>query len=328
MPNDSSDAQVRAAAFAHAQFLMEIHGTIPAAKLHEGFDLAGQRIPFVNPQRGIFKPRSTRQLLSIRTVHPKPGGKVWYDDQREIHRRIFGASETFSYDFMGNNPDAAENQWMREAMISQVPVIYFLGVAPARYQAIIPTYIVDWDARGLRAQIAFGLEDQLKNVSGRRLPAASGVEEADNTYLGGAPPTEERRYALRTVKQRLHQACFREAVLTAYRGRCAFSGLPEPLLLDAAHIVEDRDERWGQPSVANGLLLSTVHHAAFDAHLIGVDPDYRIHVSERLLNRHDGEILRALKGLKGEKIHLPKREQDAPSRERLEVRFAQFKAVG
>jgi hypothetical protein len=26
-----------------------------------------------------------------------------------------------------------------------------------------------------------------------------------------------------------------------------------------------------------------IHHAAFDAHLIGVDPDYRIHVSDRLL---------------------------------------------
>jgi hypothetical protein len=28
-------------------------------------------------------------LLSIKTVFPKPGGKVWYDDQREVHRQIF-----------------------------------------------------------------------------------------------------------------------------------------------------------------------------------------------------------------------------------------------
>lgn len=48
-----------------------------------------------------------------------------------------------------------------------------------------------------------------------------------------APPETvlERRYALRAVKQRLHQASFREAVITAYNGRCALSGLPEPLLL-------------------------------------------------------------------------------------------------
>jgi transposase len=32
------------------------------------------------------------------------------------------------------------------------------------------------------------------------------------------------------------------AVFTAYNGRCALSGLSEPLLLDAAHIVADKDE--------------------------------------------------------------------------------------
>src|SRR5882672_9106354 len=34
----------------------------------------------------------------------------------------------------------------------------------------------------------------------------------------------------------LHQASFRYAVMTAYGGRCAISRLPEPRLLDAAHI--------------------------------------------------------------------------------------------
>ena len=63
----------------------------------------------------------------------------------------------------------------------------------------------------------------------------------------------ERRYALRAVKQRLHQASFREAVIAAYGGRCALSGLPEPLLLDAAHIVADSDELLGQPVVPNGV---------------------------------------------------------------------------
>ncbi|MEK9284706.1 MULTISPECIES: HNH endonuclease signature motif containing protein [unclassified Bradyrhizobium] len=78
------------------------------------------------------------------------------------------------------------------------------------------------------------------------------------------------------------------AVITAYNGRCALSGLPEPLLLDTAHIVADKDERYGQPVVSNGIPLSKTHHAAFDAHLIGIDPDYRLHVSDRLLAQNDG----------------------------------------
>jgi putative restriction endonuclease len=85
------------------------------------------------------------------------------------------------------------------------------------------------------------------------------------------PASPERRYALREIKARLHQASFRDAVLSAYGGRCAISHLPEPRLLDAAHIVMDADEQLGQPIVSNGLPLTKIHHAAFDAHLIGVD---------------------------------------------------------
>ena len=92
-------------------------------------------------------------------------------------------------------------------------------------------------------------------------------------------------------------ANFRDAVLAAYGGRCAISQIPEPRLLDAADIVMDADEQLGQPIVSNGLPLTKLHHAAFDAHLIGIDPDYRIHVSDRLFEIYDGPLLEL--GLKG-----------------------------
>ena len=140
---------------------------------------------------------------------------------------------------------------------------------------------------------------------------------ADQPTLEPPENALERKYALRVVKQRLHQASFRESVIMAYNGRCALSGLPEPLLLDAAHIVTDANERLGQPVVPNGLPLSKIHHAAFDAHLIGIDPDYRLHVSERLLGQHDGPMLKALTRLDCGTIHLPNRAKDLPDRDRL-----------
>ena len=127
----------------------------------------------------------------------------------------------------------------------------------------------------MKARIAFGLPDQ--------------------TTLAPPASAPDRRYALRAVKQRLHQSSFREAVITAYNGRCALSGLPEPLLLDAAHIIADADEKFGQPVVSNGIPLSKIHHAAFDAHLIGIDPDYGLHVSQRLLAQNDGPMWRPLR---------------------------------
>jgi len=44
-------------------------------------------------------------------------------------------------------------------------------------------------------------------------------------------------------------------------------------------LLPDKDDQLGQPLVTNGIPLSKIHHAAFDAHLIGIDPDFRMHVS-------------------------------------------------
>jgi putative restriction endonuclease len=297
---------LRVAAFEQVRRLGETYAHLTAAELKPGFTFRGERIPLINPQRGIFKPQRMRFLLSIKTVFPKPGGKVWYDDQREVHRQIYLGDEAIDYAFMGQDADAADNRWLREAFENRIPIIYFLGVAPGRYQAIVPAFIAGWDAVALRARVEFGVSDQEALI----------------------PPENalERRYALRTVKQRLHQATFREAVITAYGGRCALSGLVEPMLLDAAHIVADRDEAFGQPVVTNGIPLSKIHHAAFDTHLIGIDPDYRIHVSERLLGQNDGPMLKALQGLNGGIIKHPTRTKDWPDRDRLALRFEHFKA--
>jgi hypothetical protein len=204
MDTPSLDTLMRVAAFERVRSLNEIHDHLTATELKPGFLFREERIPLVNPQRGIFKPQQMGFLLSIKTVFPKPGGKVWYDDQREVHRQIFQGDETIDYAFMGKNPDAADNRWLKEAYENQIPIVYFLGIAPGRYQALLPTFISGWDGQALGARVTFGPNPETLT-----------------------PPTDslERRYALRAVKQRLHQATFREAVIAAYDGRCALSGL-------------------------------------------------------------------------------------------------------
>jgi putative restriction endonuclease len=306
--NDDLDRRIRQAAFAHVRRLNATHDHLTSAQLAEGFEFEGQRIPLVNPQRGIFKPRRMLHLLSIRTVFPRPGAKVWYDDQRMVHRQIYESAEWVDYAFMGSNPDAADNRWLREAMQQRIPIIYFIGIAPQLFTAVVPAFIGGWDASGLRATVGFG--DPASSING---------------VMEDSAPA--RRYALRAVQQRLHQASFREAVIEAYSGRCALSGLPESLLLDAAHIIADRDDKLGQPVVPNGIPLSKIHHAAFDAHLIGIDPDYRLHVSDRLLAQHDGPLLESMKQLRGQTIRLPARAKDYPDKDRLALRFELFRAA-
>src|SRR5258705_1062557 len=199
MIDDDRDTLMRMAAFEHVRRLGEVHAPLTAKELKPGFVFDGERIPLINPQRGIFKPQQMQFLLSIKTVFPKPGGKVWYDDQREVHRQIFEGDETVDYAFMGQNPDAADNQWLRAAYENRIPIIYFLGIAPGRYQAILPTFISGWDDQALKTRVTFGPNPQT---------------------LASPTDISEPRYALRTVKQRLHQATFREAVIEAYNGRC------------------------------------------------------------------------------------------------------------
>jgi putative restriction endonuclease len=74
----------------------------------------------------------------------------------------------------------------------------------------------------------------------------------------------------------------------------------------------------GQPVVANGIALSKIHHAAFDNHLMGIDPDGRVHVSKRLLMLHEGPLLeQSLKAAAVALIRLPRAKQYYPHRDRL-----------
>jgi putative restriction endonuclease len=65
-------------------------------------------------------------------------------------------------------------------------------------------------------------------------------------------------------------------------------------ILDAAHILGDIEG--GEPAVTNGLSLCAIHHRAFDQNLVGVSPDYVVHVSRRLREDEDGPMLDLLKG--------------------------------
>jgi putative restriction endonuclease len=305
MDQTSHDARVRLAAVEHLKRI-SAGSVLTSDNLRAGFIFEGSRIPLINPQRGIFKPASMQFLLSVRTVYPAAGRRVWYDDQRQVHGQIERGEELVDYAFMGTDPEAADNRWLREARDHQIPILYFLGVAPGRYTLIWPTYVANWSAAELKAQLAFGAP-------------------ATTSAAWSLPVAPERRYALRLVRQRLHQATFREAVLTAYDSRCAITGLPEARLLDAAHIVADTDESLGQPLVCNGLPLSKLHHAAFDSNLIGIDPDYRVHVSEMLLRMNDGPMFeQGIKAVAGRTIRMPGRPQDQPDRDRLAQRFERF----
>lgn len=304
---DDPDTDIRLAAFSRLRALAYRHGSaLPWAVLKDGFLARGRKFLFATAAEGIFRPTGMTGVLSLKTVVPRPKGRIWYQDQSapELETK----SDVFWYAFTGSDPNNTRNQWLRDAMTRQLPMIYFYGVAPGVYEPVFPAYVVDWAPENLSCGLSFSVETDMPGHD-------------------SAPPPE-RRYALRTIQQRLHQAMFRARVLDAYGRRCALSGLREPRLIDAAHIVPDTDERLGQPDLTNGICMSKIHHAAYDAGLIGIDADLSIHVSERLLAMKDGPMLEhGLKALKGKLIRVPNDSRSAPDRERLSARFDLFKST-
>ena len=78
--------------------------------------------------------------------------------------------------------------------------------------------------------------------------------------------------------------------------------------------------------VPNGLALCKLHHAAFDANIIGVTPDLEVTVRLDVLQEIDGPMLQhGPQGFQGQRIHVPRAERLKPNRDFLAERYALFR---
>jgi putative restriction endonuclease len=301
------DWQLRVAAFDALRRLTEpTGGVIAREKMTAGFEFEGKRVPFGNKPRGIWKPGflgKNGAALSITTAAVKPNVTPPYDDN-------IGGDGWFEYRYQGEDPAAADNRAVRRAMELGRPLIYFYGVAPGKYAAVFPVYIVDDNPHGLTFKIAAD---------------ASGT--GDPRFMKGGAEALLKAYATAAVKRRLHQHRFRELVVAAYGESCTVCRLHHAELLDAAHILEDRDVR-GRPEVPNGLALCKIHHGAYDMNIMGIDPDRCIHIRRDILDESDGPMLRhGLQEMHGRLIHVPGPAGLRPRREYLAERFERFRAA-
>ncbi|MGH9428062.1 MAG: HNH endonuclease, partial [Terriglobia bacterium] len=85
-----------------------------------------------------------------------------------------------------------------------------------------------------------------------------------------------------SVRVKRGQQFFRQTVLNSYGVRCCISGINVPRLLIASHIKPWRDFPKERLDPRNGLCLSSLHDAAFDAGLITLDKKLNVVLSSRL----------------------------------------------
>ncbi|MDX5445050.1 MAG: HNH endonuclease [Zoogloeaceae bacterium] len=113
--------------------------------------------------------------------------------------------------------------------------------------------------------------------------------------------------------QRVRQQFFRKAVLASYRGQCCMSGLCEPRLLVASHIVPWKADAKNRLNPRNGLCLSAIHDKAFDQGLISLTDDFRVLISEEMRKLKGSFVEHAFGAIEGKSIVLPERFAPEPS---------------
>lgn len=91
------------------------------------------------------------------------------------------------------------------------------------------------------------------------------------------------------VQQRRGQDFFRRAVLANYAETCCITGIAEPKLLVASHILPWGEDVANRHNPANGVLLSATMDKAFDQGLITIEKSGKVLVSERLVKHPDQE---------------------------------------
>jgi putative restriction endonuclease len=292
------DDDVRSSCFASLDVLCAKFGEdLPyVGGLDAGFPFRGQRVPFLAYMKGIYRAAAQQgpAALSINTSSASP-----YEDE--------DTPDGVLYAYRAGDVDQPDNRALRAAHELAVPIVYFVGTRPGWYKPFYPCYVVADDSPARRVLVTKGV-------------MAGALEEREPVLLDDPI---ERRYAVREMRVRVHQARFRGRVIPAYRTQCAICRLKELRLLDAAHIVSDADVL-GEPAVNNGLSLCAIHHRAFDQNLVAVTPNYDVAVSPRLLEDEDGPMLDLLKGFDGTAIVVPQRRSQRPDPERLALRYDQF----
>jgi putative restriction endonuclease len=261
------------------------------------FRIDGAKLPLIDYSRGIRNPQAFASTLSIVASASGPYDDVESDDGL-LH-----------YAYRKGDEWSGDNRKLRVAYESGQPLILFRKEQANIYTPVAPVYVVD--DRPDQRSFTIALDESFTFVP-------------DVRHLSDA----QRRYARRLARQRLHQPAFRTRVLVAYNTSCAVCRLRHGALLDAAHIIPDSDEDRGAPTTDNGLAMCKIHHAAYDANMLGVTPDYEVRIALGLLAEIDGPMLKhGLQEMHGTQLSVPDRAKDRPSREHLAWRFERFAAL-
>src|SRR5262249_1774663 len=115
-----------------------------------------------------------------------------------------------------------------------------------------------------------GEDDSAADSETNLLLATSPQQLAQPGEFDPSGISDARNRILSSIGRRRGERAFRQYLLAAYEGRCAFSGCAVEAVLEAAHIVPYMGPETNHPG--NGLLLRADLHTLFDLQLVVACP--------------------------------------------------------
>jgi putative restriction endonuclease len=127
--------------------------------------------------------------------------------------------------------------------------------------------------------------------------------DVDSVEVTELPKTQTTEYETTTTTRNLRSG-YRRAVLSRYGECCLLSEVDHPRLLDVAHILPWSEHEEQRQNLENIVLLSKIHHAAFDFGLFTIDSDFRVRNKPGFTTESDF-LRETLLEREGERIELP-----------------------
>lgn len=267
---------------------------------------------------GIYSPstsrvtycRGRRYALSVHA-----GNRKKYSDRDVI--LLPDGTWLFDYaEYVGDNTDQNYNETLKNCLEDGIPVGVMIREVGG-YRVLGLAYVERYNGRThmftLHGPITAATES-----AGSFFPQGFDDLTADDRGLlleyDGA---DERRAVATYGIRREQQGRFRSALIDAYGGSCAITGVNVIEALQAAHIYPYRGKK--TQVVNNGILLRADLHLLYDENLLSIEPDtLSVQISSRLKNTTYAQYSKRT-------LRIPEQASLAPSRELLAVRYREFR---
>ncbi|WP_258102832.1 HNH endonuclease [Marinoscillum sp. MHG1-6] len=118
-------------------------------------------------------------------------------------------------------------------------------------------------------------------------------------------PLMEGKKKERLVRSRINQNFFRKVILASYNDTCCITGISQPELLIAGHIIPWSKDEQNRMNPSNGLAMNGLHDKAFELGLISISPDYKILISSELKQSKTESARNYFQAYEGREIILP-----------------------